>query len=164
MMSKAPYKSILVYLDGSEGSMTAAMYAILLASFSKASLHAVYVVNTKALGDLVRSRIFVDQEKTEFLEDLKKDAQRHIRHTERLAASKDVAIVTEALEGSPHKEIVSYIKDHDIDLLVLGSINAIRSRRDELTSENDRMLRTSPCPVVVVRDSDDSIWQQFEEV
>ena len=68
-MINTPYRNILVYLDGSEGSMTAAMYAILLASASKASLHAVYVVNTKALGDLVRSRIFVDQEKAEFLKD-----------------------------------------------------------------------------------------------
>ncbi|MBO8436004.1 MAG: universal stress protein [Spirochaetes bacterium] len=163
-MGKAPYHSILVYLDGSEGSMTAAMYAILLASSSNAKLHAVYVVNTKALGDLVRARIFIDQEKNEFLEDLKKDAGRHIRHTERLAASKDVEIITASLEGSPHKEILSYIKKNDIDLLVLGPVNAIRSRRDELTGENDRMLRTSPCPVVVVRDADDSIWQQFEEV
>ncbi len=163
-MVGTPYRNILVYLDGSEGSMTAAMYAILLSASGKANLHAVYVVNTKALGDLVRSRIFVDQEKTEFLEDLKKDAGRHIRHTERLAASKDVTITTASIEGSPHKEIISYIKEHDIDLLVLGSVNTIRSRRDELTSENDRMLRTSPCPVLVVRDSDDSIWQQFEEV
>ncbi len=160
----APFKNILVYLDGSEGSMTAAMYAIQLASSMKANLHAVYVVNTKALSDLVRQRIFVDQEKAEFLSDLKKDAGRHIRHTERLAASKDVQITALSLEGSPHREIVSYIKSHDIDLLVLGSVNAIRSRRDELTSENDRMLRTSPCPVLVVRDMDDSIWQQFEEV
>lgn len=163
-MSKAPFRKILVYLDGSEGSMTASMYAILLASYSKASLHAVYVVNTKALGDLVKSRIFVDQEKKEFLEDLKKDAKRHLRHTERLAASKDVDITAEAIEGSPHKEILSYIKNNGIDLLVLGSVNAIRSRRDELTSETDRLLRTSPCPVVVVRDTDDSIWAQFEEV
>ena len=162
-MTRAPYRNILVYLDGSEESMTAAMYAILLASSSKARLHAVYVVNTKALGDLVRSRIFVDQERNEFLADLKKDASRHIRHAERLAASKDLQITTAALEGSPHKEILSYVKRNGIDLLVLGSVNAIRSRRDELTSENDRMLRTSPCPVLVVRDSDD-LWAQFEEV
>ena len=162
-MTRAPYRNILVYLDGSEESMTAAMYAILLASSSKARLHAVYVVNTKALGDLVRSRIFVDQERNEFLADLKKDASRHIRHAERLAASRDLQITTAALEGSPHKEILSYVKRNGIDLLVLGSVNAIRSRRDELTSENDRMLRTSPCPVVVVRDADDGIWSQFEE-
>ncbi len=162
-MSGLPYSNILVYLDGSEGSMNAAMYAILLAKASKASLHAVYVVNTKALGDLVRSHIFVDQEKAEYLEDLKKDAARHIRHTERLAASKDLEITAVSLDGSPHKEILSYIKQHGINLLVLGSVNTIRSRRDELTSENDRMLRTAPCPVLVVREDDD-LWAEFEEV
>ena len=162
-MSKAPFRKILVYLDGSEESMTAAMYAILLASSSKARLHAVYVVNTKALGDLVRSRIFVDQERNEFLADLKKDASRHIRHAERLAASKDLEIGSVTKEGSPHHVVLDYIKSQGVDLLVLGSVNVIRSRRDELTSENDRMLRTSPCPVLVVRDQDD-IWAEFEEV
>ncbi len=162
-MNGLPYSSILVYLDGSEGSMNASMYAILLAKASKARLHAVYVVNTKALGELVRSHIFVDQEQAEYLADLQKDAARHIRHIERIAASKDVEVTASVLSGSPHKEVISYIKQHGIDLLVLGSVNAIRSRRDELTSENDRMLRTSPCPVLVVRDSDD-LWAQFEEV
>ena len=84
MSKKIPFSKILVYLDGSEGSMTAAMYSILLAESTKAELHASYVVNTKALSDLVKSRVFVDQEKMEYLEDLKKDAKRHIRHTERL--------------------------------------------------------------------------------
>ena len=159
---KMPFSKILVYLDGSEGSMTAAMYAVLLAAATKAELHASYVVNTKALSDLVKSRVFVVQEKMEYLEDLKKDAKRHIRHTERLAASKDVDVRTSIMEGAPHKEIISYIKQNGIDLLVIGSVNAIRSRREELTSENDRMLRTAPCPVLVVRDDGD-IWAEFEE-
>lgn len=66
------------------------------------------------------------------------------------------------MEGSPHKEIINYVKQNGIDLLVIGSVNAIRSRREELTSENDRMLRTAPCPVLVIRDDDD-IWAEFEE-
>ena len=35
--------------------------------------------------------------------------------------------------------------------------------KSERIRENDRMLRTSPCPVVVVRGEDD-IWAEFEEV
>ena len=162
MSKKIPFSKILVYLDGSEGSMTAAMYSILLAESTKAELHASYVVNTKALSDLVKSRVFVDQEKMEYLEDLKKDAKRHIRHTERLAASRNLEIRTSVMEGSPHKEIINYVKQNGIDLLVIGSVNAIRSRREELTSENDRMLRTAPCPGLVIRDDDD-IWAEFEE-
>ena len=160
---KVPYSRILVYLDGSEGSINALMYSIILAKSTGAELHAVYVVNTKALGDLVRSHIFVDQEKAEYQEDLKKDAARHIRHAEKLASSKDLDIVTAVIEGSPHHVILDYIKMHGIDMLAIGPVNAIRSRRDELTSENDRMLRTAPCPVFVVRESDD-IWEEFGEV
>ena len=35
----APFDDILVYLDGSEGSMAASMYAILLAKETGARLH-----------------------------------------------------------------------------------------------------------------------------
>ncbi len=161
-MASAPFLDILVYLDGSEGSISALMYSIMLAKSTEARLHALYVVNTKALGELVKSHIFVDQEKSEYLADLKKDASRHIRHAEKLAAQKGVSITTSVIEGSPHSEVMNYIKNNHIDLLSLGSINVIRSRREELTSENDRMLRTSPCPVIVVKDNDD-IWSMFEE-
>lgn len=157
-----PFKKILVYLDGSEGAMSALMYAIMLASSTGASLHAVYVVNTKALGDLLSSHIFIDQEKLEYLEDLKADAARHLRHAKKLADSKGVGILTEKLEGAPNVMVLKYAKEHSVDLIVLGSVNKIRSRRDELMSENDRMLRTSACPVLVVKD-DDSIWSMFEE-
>jgi len=40
-------------------------------------------------------------------------------------------------------------------------VSDIRSRRDELASETDRMMRTAPCPVLVVREDDD-IWDEFE--
>ena len=126
---KVPFRHVLVYLDGSEGSINALMYAILLAKSTGAAL----------------------------------DAKRHLRHAERLAASKDLEITSVTKEGSPHHVVMDYIKNSGVDLLVIGSVNAIRSRRDELTSENDRMLRTSPCPVLVVRDQDD-IWAEFEEV
>ena len=95
------------------------------------------------------------------LEDLKKDSARHLRHAERLASSKDQDIIVKAIEGSPHIVIQDYVKANGIDLLAIGPVNAIRSRRDELTSEYDRMLRTVPCQVLVVRD-DSGIWEQFE--
>ncbi len=163
MSDKVPFSEILVYLDGSESSMSACMYAILLARSTGSRLHAVYCINTKALGDLVKARIFVSQEKAEYLADLKKDAERHIRHTKKLAESRHVNLVTTVTEGSPSAEVSHYIKAHGIQLLVLGSVNMIRSRREELTSETDRMLRTSPCPVLVTRD-DESVWQMFEEL
>ena len=162
MRMDCPFRKILVYLDGSEGAMSALMYSIMLAKSTEASLHVVYVVNTKALGDLLSSHIFIDQEKVEYQEDLKKDAIRHLKHAKKLADLKGIDIDTVQLEGSPHAVVLKYIKEHAIDLLILGSVNKIRSRRDELTSENDRMMRTSPCPALIVKDND-QIWSMFEE-
>ncbi|MBO8443898.1 MAG: universal stress protein [Spirochaetes bacterium] len=162
MSDTFPFRRILVYLDGSEASLSAAMYSVLLAKASGADLHALYVVNTKALQDLVKARIFVSSERSEYLADLNKDAGRHIRHIEKLAKLKGVGVTGQIVEGLPSAQVVKYIKDHSVDLLVLGPVNMIRSRREELTSESDRMLRTAPCPVLVSRD-DEKLWQMFEE-
>ena len=71
---------ILVNLDGSEESMTAAEYAVLLARQTGAELTAAYVVNTRALRDLVRSRIFLESEEEEYSRDLESDADRYLKH------------------------------------------------------------------------------------
>ena len=156
-----PFKDIVVYLDGSESSMTAAMYGIKMAAEHGAHLTAVYVVNTKALSELVKAGIFVAIERDEYQRDLQADADRYLRHVVKLAAQQKLEIETVKLEGATHVVVKQLLKERNADLLVLGGITDIRSRREELSSETDRMLRTSPCPVLVVRDDDD-IWLEFE--
>jgi len=156
-----PFKDIVVYLDGSESSMTAAMYGIKMAAEHGARLTAVYVVNTKALSELVKAGIFVAIERDEYQRDLQADADRYLRHVVKLAAQLKLEIETVKLEGATHVVVKQLLKERNADLLVLGGITDIHSRREELSSETDRMLRTSPCPVLVVRDDDD-IWLEFE--
>lgn len=156
-----PFKRIVVYLDGSESSITAVMYGIKLAKEHDAQLTAAYVINTRALSELVKAGIFVAVERDEYQRDLLQDADRYLRHAQRLASQKQVEIETVKLEGTVHAVMRELLKEKKADLLVLGGITDIRSRREELASETDRMLRTSPCPVLVVRDDDD-IWLEFE--
>lgn len=156
-----PIKKILVYIDGSEASISAAMYAVALAKTSEASLTALYVVNTRALNDLVKARIFLQTEEDEYHQDLEKDAERYLNHVKRLGTEKNVEIETLSLSGTVHREIKEEIKRNDYDLLVLGGISQIRSRRDEFFNETDRALRSVNCPVLVVKD-DDKIWDIFE--
>ena len=63
-------KKILVYIDGTEESITAAQYAICLASYFKADLFALYVINTKAMEDLLKARIFLQDEQVEYEHDM----------------------------------------------------------------------------------------------
>ena len=156
-----PIRRILVYVDGTEQSITAAQYAVLLASATGAELMALYVINTRALDDLVRTRIFLQEEQQEYTRDLEADAERYLNHVRQLARSKGVSVETLSARGSVHQEVRALVNDRDVDLLVLGELSRIRSRRDEFYDENERSMRTAPCSVLIVKD-EDRVWDLFE--
>lgn len=157
------FTKLLVYLDGSEDSVSAAMAAIVLATQLKAQLVAMYVVNTKALQDLVKMRIFLDSEQLEYQRDIEGDATRYLQHVKKLGKQKGLVVETIQKSGAVSQEVKQYIASHDVDMLVLGGLSEIHSRRDELLSETDRMMRSATIPVFVVRDSDD-IWDMYESL
>ena len=150
----SPIRKILVYVDGSEGSITAAQFAICLSRAYRAELTVLYVVNTRALGDLLKARIFVKAEQEEYLRDLEQDSQRYLNHVRSLARKKGLAVQTASASGTVHQEIKAYVLANRIDLLVMGELSSVRSRRDELYDEADRALRTVPCSVLVVKDDE----------
>ena len=156
-------KKILTYVDGTEQSILAAQYAICLASFYKAELTALYVINTRAMEDLLRASIFLKDEQVEYEHDMEADADRYLNYVEELAVKKGISVTRRHTRGSVHKEIVSTIKDEDIDLLVVGELSRIRSRRDEFYDEAERAMRAAPCSVVIVKD-EDKVWEMYESL
>jgi nucleotide-binding universal stress UspA family protein len=156
-------KRLLVYVDGTEQSITAAQYAICLASFYRAELTALYVVNTKAVEDLLKASIFLKDEQVEYERDMEADAQRYLSYVHELAVKKGVSIIERSCSGSVHKEIISTVKDNEIDLLIIAELSRIRSRRDEFYNETERAMRTVSCSVLIVKD-DDSVWEMYESL
>jgi len=154
-------ESILVLIDGTEGSVTAAQYAVLLAKATGARLTAMYVINTRALNDLVKARIFLQAEQDEYHLDLEADAERYLSHVRELAGRKGVAVETVKKSGTVHQEVRNEVGKRKVDLLVLGELGGVRSRRDEFYDESERALRTVPCSVLVVKD-EDRVWSLFE--
>ena len=161
-MSK-PIKKIMVYVDGTEQSVTAAQYAICLAAFSGAELIAYYVVNTRAMEDLLRASIFLKDEQVEYERDMEADADRYLNHVNELAIQKGVSISKKRGKGSVHKEIASAVKDEEVDLLIIGELSRIRSRRDEFYDEAERAMRNVPCSVLIVKD-DDRVWEMYQSL
>ena len=160
---EGPIRNILVYVDGSEESVTAAQYAVCLALSTGAVLHALYVVNTRALGDLVKARIFLSSEEQEYRDDLEADAQRYLNHVEKLASRKGVAANTVKVSGTVHQEIKRHIEELPADLLVIGEISHVRSRRDEFYHETERAMRLVPCSVLMVKD-EERVWDLYDEL
>jgi nucleotide-binding universal stress UspA family protein len=60
-----------------------------------------------------------------------------------------------------HQEIKNYVLANRIDLLVMGELSSVRSRRDELYDEAERALRSVPCSVMVVKD-EERVFQLFD--
>ena len=159
----SPIKKIMVYIDGTEQSITAAQYAICLASFSGAELIACYVINTRAMEDLLRARIFLEDEQVEYEQDMEADAERYLNYVNELAVKKGVSITKKCSKGTVHKEIIDAVAEEEIDLLVIGELSRIRSRRDEFYDESERAMRTAGCSVLIVKD-EDRVWQMYESL
>ncbi len=158
-----PIRNILTFIDGTEQSLTAAQYAICLCRSTGAHLTALYVVNTRALSDLVKARIFLQVEQEEYRRDLEADAERYLNHVRELARQKSVTIDTVGTSGTVHQEIRRVVTARGIDLLVIGELSRIHSRRDELYNEAERAMRNVPCSVLIVKDPD-RVWQLFESL
>lgn len=161
-MSK-PIKKIMVYIDGTEQSITAAQFAICLASFSGAELIAHYVINTRAMEDLLKARIFLQDEQIEYQHDMKADAERYLNYVNELATAKGLTITKKLSSGNVHKQIINTINNEHIDLLVVGELSHIRSRRDEFYDETERAVRSASCSVLIVKD-EDRVWELYESM
>ncbi len=158
-----PIKKIMVYVDGTEQSVTAAQYAICLASSTGAELIAYYVINTRAVEDLLKARIFLKDEQVEYEHDMEADAERYLNYINELAVKKGVSVIKKRSRGNVHREIVDSVETDDVDLLVIGELSRIRSRRDEFFDETERAMRAVSCSVLIVKD-EDRVWEMYESL
>ena len=158
-----PIDKIMAYIDGSEQSITAAQYAICLARSTRAELYVLYVINTRALDDLVKARIFLQEEQVEYHRDLEADADRYLRHVQSLALKKGVDVRTIRADGTVHVEAKNKVRELGIDLFVIGELSRIRSRRDEFYNEVERAMRGVECSVLIVKD-EDRVWDLFDSL
>ena len=156
-------RKIMVCIDGSEQSVTAAQYAICLASVTGAELIAHYVVNTRAVNDLLKARIFLEDEQFEYERDMETDAERYLNYVNEFAQKKGVSLVKKCSKGSIHEEIVKSVKAEEVDLVVIGELPKIRSRRNEFFDESERILHSVTCSVLVVKD-EDRVWEMYESL
>ncbi|WP_440991722.1 universal stress protein [Haloarchaeobius baliensis] len=133
------YDRILVPTDGSQGATTALEHGIEIATQWDATVHTLYVVDTR----LARSG--------PALETLRREGRRAIRDVEVAGTRAGLTIVTDIVEGNPHEEILSYVSENDIDLVVMGTHGRTGLDRVFMGSVAERVGRRSPVPVLTVR-------------
>jgi nucleotide-binding universal stress UspA family protein len=132
---------ILCPVDFSDYSRKALHLASEISILTGARLHIIHVLP----GHLLKG---IKDRGDEAIEDMRRDAEEKIREfIADLSLSRGEGII---LIGEPYKEIVSNAAENDMDLIIMGARGLGLIEGILLGSVTDAVLRSSPCPVIIV--------------
>jgi nucleotide-binding universal stress UspA family protein len=157
-MIKPLFQNILVAINGSESSIHAVQYAILMAKSYRCDVKAVYVVDTATLKQLTLSKFFVPEDSAEYEQNLLQDGNRYLEYATELGMQKGVKIETELRKGAVWAEVITAADEMKANLILLGgyvreAFSAVGSaRRDSVSQSNQAIIENTPCSVLVVRE------------
>jgi nucleotide-binding universal stress UspA family protein len=151
---KVLLQTVVVAVSGSEASIKAAKYGIAMAKLYRCRLCAVYVVDTATLKELLLSKIFVEEESSEYEHSLEQNGQRYLNYVDELAQKKGVGVETFLRRGAISTEIVEAAEENDADLILLGGFEEKGSFRDVLSRQHREILKHSKCSILVVKEPD----------
>lgn len=139
------FDAILVPTDGSDSARAAVDHAIELAGATGATLHIVHVVDLGVVWDEAGAG--------RVLEALEEAGQSALETALDSAKGTDVSTVEAAvLSGAPHRAIVEYAHDHDVDCIVMGTHGRTGIERYFLGSVTERVVRLADVPVITVKE------------
>ncbi|WP_256300602.1 universal stress protein [Haloarchaeobius salinus] len=141
-----PFESVLIPTDGSDAADAAADVGLDVAARYGSEVHVVSVVDAFSMGLDVRSQLMTDA-----LEDAAAEAVESIAGR----ADDSVARVEKTVGyGRPYRKLRRYVEENDIDLVVMGTHGRTGLERYLIGSVTEKIVRTSPVPVLTVRDPD----------
>ena len=142
------YEKILLTTDGSERSEAAIDQAVELTRKFDAKLHILYVVDIgvdssyESVADLMSQL-----ESVENFEEIGKRAIESIQEqVEEKGLTPEIAIK----RGVPHKKILGYANEEDLDLIIMSTHGRSGLDRMLLGSVTEKVIRSSKIPVLTV--------------
>ena len=143
------YDEILVPTDGSDAAEAALEQAIELASAYGARIHGLYVVDVTSYSTLEAGGDIV-------LETLEQEGSDAVERVFDAAERAGVDVTTSVVSGTPHRDILEYADDHDVDLIVMGTHGRTGLDRYLLGSVTEKVVRGAGVPVLTVRQPKDA--------
>ncbi|NUB93541.1 universal stress protein [Haloterrigena sp. SYSU A121-1] len=142
------YSDVLLATDGSECARAATTHAIDLAATYGATLHALYVMETRTGydSDIVDPATIEDE--------LRAEGEAVLEGVSDESRARDVALVDRIRKGVPEREIADYVEAEDVDIVVLGSRGESAFKTVLLGSTSEALVRDLSVPVVLVSDGD----------
>lgn len=95
-----------------------------------------------------------------YLTEMMKQATRTLAELKVRTEGRGVSVQTQIATGIPSQEVLAAAEAHDVDLLIVGTLGKTGLKHVLLGSTAERVIRASPCPVLVVRDE----WSKGDQV
>jgi nucleotide-binding universal stress UspA family protein len=143
-------RRILVPTDFSKFSQVALKYGIALAEKFGAELYLLHVVQDLSL--FVPDAVAVAPPIAVPVEQFTAAAREALERIVRENKLEGLSVFREIREGAPFYEIIRFAKEHEIDLIVMGTHGHTGLAHVLLGSVTERVVRKAPCPVLTVRD------------
>jgi nucleotide-binding universal stress UspA family protein len=152
---------MVVVITGSDASILAAKYAIVMAKAYRCRMTAVYVVDTATIRQLTLSKIFIQEESQDYERSLEANGERYLSFVEELARAKGVKIEREIRWGAVYTEILKAAEDKKADLIILGGWEKDRSARDIISHSHREIMVSAKCSVLLVKEPGiDQLYKQ----
>lgn len=138
------YKTILLPTDGSEYVSEAAEHAIRLATLTDGIVHVLYVIDTRDYSTLPESKWLTLES------ELREQGDRALEVVAEQCRSRGVSTVTATERGVPHEEILAYVDEHDVDIIVMATHGRTGLDHFLRGSVTEKVLHHATVPVVAV--------------
>ncbi|MDR1099563.1 MAG: universal stress protein [Treponema sp.] len=153
--------NIVTVITGSDASILAAKYAIVMSKFYRCRLTALYVVDTATIRQLTLSKIFIQEESQEYEKSLEANGERYLSFVEELARAKGVKVERKIRKGAVYTEVLAAADEIKADLIVLGGWEKDRSARDIISHAHREIMVNAKCSVLLVKEPGiDQIYKQ----
>ncbi|MCL2478356.1 MAG: universal stress protein [Treponema sp.] len=158
---KPLFNDIVVMVSGSDASILAAKYAIVMAKLYHCRLYAVYVVDTATIKQLMLSKIFIQEESQDYEHSLEANGERYLSFVEELARAKGVKVEKVIRSGAVYTEILTVAGEKDADLIVIGGWDKESNPRDIFSHSHREIMINAKCSVIYVKEPGvDQIYKQ----
>ncbi len=144
-------KKILVATDGSAHAKKAIGHASDIAAKYNAALYLIHVVSTLHAASM-SPREYDEATIEALINQMRRAGETIIREAEAEARGKGVRVVETLLtEGDPTNEILRSAREHDVDMIVMGSRGVGSVETFLLGSVSHRVCHSAECTCVTVK-------------
>ncbi|MFB6141052.1 MAG: universal stress protein [Halosimplex sp.] len=153
-MTDSAYSNILIPTDGSSLARRALEETLTVASLTDATIHVLFVVDDARIAEVASESgtdaVTFDGDVDALFERYESLGGHALDDLQDAATDRGVAVTATIQKGLPRDEILAYVDESDIDLVVMGTHGRRGLERSVLGSTTESVLRRASVPVLAV--------------